>query len=280
MGTLRNTYYFLPPGMRRLARRVWYLPGDLADSLTGRRGPMVPPKGKIFIGSGDFTAAGEAIREQLVTLAGLQPSHRILDVGCGMGRVAVPLTAYLDEKGSYEGFDIVPSAIHWCRKRISSRYSQFRFTHIDLKNDLYNLRTDREAKDFVFPYGDGEFDLVFLTSVFTHMLLEDVRNYLLQIRRVLKPRGACFATFFLMNRDTEEQLRRSGKAMFTTRREHHYLFHPRVKEANVAYDEKFLFEQLVADQGFRVEQVVYGFWPGREHSAFNNYQDICVFRKV
>jgi ubiquinone/menaquinone biosynthesis C-methylase UbiE len=280
MNLLRNTYYFLPPGMRRLVRRVWYLPSDLVDSMTGRRGPMIPPKGRIFIGSGDFTEAGEAIRVQLVELAGLQPSHRVLDVGCGMGRVAVPMTAFLDEKGSYEGFDIVPSAIHWCRSRISSRYPKFRFTHIDLKNDLYNLRTEREARDFVFPYRDGEFDLVFLTSVFTHMLLEDVRNYLLQIRRVLKTGGVCFATFFIMNRETEKLLKQQGKEMFTTRKEHHYLFHPRVREANVAYDERYLLQTLIADQGFRVEQVVYGFWPGRERSAFNNYQDICVFRKI
>ena len=279
MGLLRNTYYLFPPGMRRFVRRVWYFPGDLIDSLTGRRGPMVPPRGRIFIGSGDFTATGESIRGQLVELAGLDPSHRVLDVGCGMGRVAVPLTAFLDENGSYEGFDIVPSAIRWCRKKISTRYQRFRFTHIDLKNDLYNLRTDHEAKDFVFPYGEDEFDLVLLTSVFTHMLLDDVRNYLQQIHRVLKPGGVCFATFFLMNREAEEFLRRSGKELFSNRREHHYLFHPRVKEANVAYDEEFLTGQLISGQGFRLERVVYGFWPGRERTALDNYQDICVFRK-
>ncbi len=280
MGLLRDTYYLFPPGMRRFVRRMWYLPVDLVDSVTGNRGPMVPPRGRIFIGSGDFVATGESIREQLVELAGLKPSHRVLDVGCGMGRVAVPLTAFLDENGSYEGFDIVRSAIQWCRRRISSRYPQFRFTHVDLKNDLYNLRTDRVASDFNFPYEDAEFDLVFLTSVFTHMLPDDVRNYLLQIHRVLKPGGICFATFFLMNPETEEQLKRSGKEMFTTRREHHYLFHPRVKEANVAYDEQFLTDQLISGQRFRVEQVIYGFWPGRGRTALNNYQDICVFRKT
>jgi ubiquinone/menaquinone biosynthesis C-methylase UbiE len=240
---------------------------------------MVPPRGKIFIGSGDFTATGEAIRDQLVTLAGLKPSHRVLDVGCGMGRVAVPLTAYLDEQGSYEGFDIVPSAIRWCRKKITARYSRFRFMHVDLKNDLYNLRTAREAKDFIFPYGDGEFDLVFLTSVFTHMVPGDLQNYLVQIHRVLKPGGTCFCTFFLLNREAEEWMERSGRNMFTTRLEHHALFHPRVREANVAYEEAHLLHEMIGKTGFEIREVHHGFWPGRPRSPLNNYQDICVFRK-
>ena len=279
MGILRNTYYLLPPGLRRVARRIWYLPVDLYETVTGRRGAMVPPRGRIFIGSGDFTATGEAIREQLVTLAGLKPSHRVLDVGCGMGRVAVPLTAFLDERGSYEGFDIVPSAIRWCRKKITARYPRFRFNHIDLRNELYNLRTEREASDFQFPYREGEFDLVFLTSVFTHMVPKDLQNYLVQIHRVLKTGGTCFATFFLLNHDAEEWMERSAKKMFTTRLEHHALFHPRVREANVAYEEAHLLHDMIGKAGFEIREVRYGFWPGRPRSDLNNYQDICVFRK-
>jgi ubiquinone/menaquinone biosynthesis C-methylase UbiE len=278
--TLRSTYYLLPPGMRRLARRIWFLPVDLCDSLAGKRDPMVPPKGRIFIGSGDFSATGESIREQLVSLAGLKPSDRVLDVGCGIGRVAVPLSGYLDAEGSYEGFDIVRSAIRWCRKHITSRYPGFQFTHVDLKNDLYNLKTEQEAKHFIFPYKDAEFDLVLLTSVFTHMLLEDVQNYLQQIHRVLKPGGVCFATFFLMNREAEMLIADSGQEMFATRLDHHYLFHPRVKEANVAYEEGYLLEDLLRGNGFKLEQIRYGFWPGRPRTDLNNYQDICVFSKV
>jgi ubiquinone/menaquinone biosynthesis C-methylase UbiE len=279
MKILRNAYYMLPPGMRRMARRIWYLPLDLYESVSGQRDPMVPPKGRIFIGSGDFLSTGETIREQLVTLAGLKPGHRVLDVGCGMGRVAVPLTSFLDEQGSYEGFDIVPSAIRWCTRKITSRHPRFRFTHINLRNDLYNLRTDREAKSFVFPYRDDEFDLVFLTSVFTHMVLEDVRNYMQQIHRVLKPGGVCLATFFLMNNEAESLMAASGKKMFTTKLDHHYLFHPRVKAANVAYEEAYLAEELLAGTGLILEQVRYGFWPGRPRTELNNYQDICLFSK-
>lgn len=279
MNFLRNTYYFLPPVVRRISRRIWYLPLDAIESITGARGSMVPPRGRIFIGSGDFVKAGEAIKEQLLDLGGLQPGSRVLDVGCGIGRVAVPLTSYLDDQGSYEGFDIVKSAITWCTRKIHSRFPNFRFTHVDLKNDLYNLGTDREARDFVFPYEDGEFDLVFLTSVFTHMVLADVENYLEQIHRVLKPGGSCFATFFLINEEAKTLKKQNGKFMFSTELEHHYLFHARVKEANVAYDEDHLVQKMIVPKGFQMEQVLYGFWPGRTKSDLSNFQDICVFRK-
>ena len=99
MSLLRNTYYFLPPGMRRLVRRVWYLPSDLVDSMSGRRGPMIPPKGRIFIGSGDFADAGEAIRVQLVELAGLKPAtveEAMVIKGIGPAKAETILPAFLE----------------------------------------------------------------------------------------------------------------------------------------------------------------------------------------
>ena len=280
MNLFRRLYYALPPVVRRISRRIFYLPVDLYETLSGKRGSMIPPRGRIFIGSGDFIRTGGSIRDQLVELAGLQPHNRVLDVGCGIGRVAVPLTSYLDNQGSYEGIDIVKSAITWCRKKISSPHPRFRFTHIDLRNDLYNLRTDSEAKDFIFPYGDSDFDLVFLTSVFTHMVLADVENYLAQIHRVLKPGGVCFATFFIMNREAREFMRKSGKELFGTRLDNHYLFHAKVKEANVAFDEDYLTRHMIGSKGFKLDQIHYGFWSGRPKSDLDNFQDICVFSKT
>ena len=45
--------------------------------------------------------------ESLYSTAQLSPDHRVLDIGCGTGRMAIPLTSFLSKKGSYEGFDIV-----------------------------------------------------------------------------------------------------------------------------------------------------------------------------
>jgi hypothetical protein len=56
---LRNIYYLMSPGMRLMARRAWYFPSDLWNSVSGKRHKYEPPKGKIFIGSGDFLKQGQ-----------------------------------------------------------------------------------------------------------------------------------------------------------------------------------------------------------------------------
>ena len=78
---LRKLYYFLPPAWRFLARRLYYLPVDLYEGWSGRRDALTPPRGLIYTGSGDFRAQGEKMRNDLIELAGLQPHHRVLDVG-------------------------------------------------------------------------------------------------------------------------------------------------------------------------------------------------------
>ena len=83
---------------------------------------------------------------------GLKPDERVLDAGCGIGRIAVPLTEYLDESGGYEGFDIAPEGIAWCRENITPRYPNFRFQVADIYNKSYNPEGSQKADEYEFPY--------------------------------------------------------------------------------------------------------------------------------
>lgn len=276
--TARQLYYALSPRMRLLARRLFYLPIDLVEGISGRRDALTPPRGMIFVGSGDFKAQGQIMLGQLVKLAGLQPHEQVLDVGSGIGRVAVPLTQYLNREGSYEGIDIVREGVDWCRRKISSEHPNFRFTHIDLKNDLYNLSTEQEAKGFVFPYTDNRFDVVFLFSVFTHMMPEDTANYLQQIARVLKPGGRCLATFFILTEDSKSGMMRYTGLKFVHQHGHYALLDPAVKEANIAFEEAWLQEKVAA-AGLQIERNFPGYWPGREKNQCEGFQDMLLLRK-
>jgi len=274
---IRKLYYLLPPSLRLVARRLYYFPLDMWESLTGKRNPLVPPRGLIFTGPGDFLSTGERFLRYFVRYGNLQPHHRVLDIGSGIGRMAVPLTGYLT-RGSYEGFDIVPQGIRWCQQNISRRFPNFRFTHIHLQNDLYTSQ-GQSSLSFIFPYEKDDFDFVLLTSVFTHMLPEEVIHYMKEIHRVLKEGGRCLATFFILNEESTQLLKNNRHFCFPYDHGYYRLMDNKVKHANVAYEENFMRKNLAEDNGFSVVHVLYGRWCGRPEEKSVDFQDIVVFEK-
>jgi cyclopropane fatty-acyl-phospholipid synthase-like methyltransferase len=255
-------------------RRLWYLPYDLIHAGE-RRAKLLPPKGRIYTGSGNFLEVGRQYLTYFKEYAGLRPEHHILDVGSGIGRMAVALTGYLNADARYDGFDVVPGGVHWCRKQISSAYPNFHFTHVDLSNDLYTASGQR-ATEFTFPYASASYDCAIVISVFTHMTADEVGRYLDELYRTLKPGGVVFATFFILNKISRESMRRQ-EFRFDHPSDRYYLMHPTVTSANVAYDEDYLLKACT-DAGFEIERLLYGKWSGRSLDVLD-FQDVVVLRK-
>ena len=239
---------------------------------------MIPPKSMIFVGDGDFEQIGQEFKNYFINLANLQPDDRVLDVGCGIGRMAIPLTSYLSSKGEYWGFDIVAKGIYWCQRRISTKFKNFHFLHSDVYNRHYNEDGKLQVRDFRFPFDDEFFDFIFLVSVFTHMLPSDVDSYMGEIARVLKAEGKCLITFFLLN-EGSESLIRAGRSRYDFRykRGDYSLNDENCPEAAVAYDEEFV-KRLFEKHGLRLIQPIhYGYWCKRD--AFLSHQDIIIAAK-
>lgn len=275
---LRSLYYSISPKSRFLVRKIYYFPIDFLNSITKPKDKNVPNKGDIFIGGGDFSEQGNHLFNILKQYASLKPEYAVLDVGCGIGRVAVPLTKYLSHVGKYEGFDVVKKGIVWCQNHIAKDFQNFKFQYIPLNNDLYHL-TEKKAESFMFPYEDNTFDTVFLFSVFTHMQPLEVQNYLKEISRVLKPNGRCLSTFFLYDETIENKISQKSKSFsFPYNKGNYRLMNEKVPSANIAFSE-FYLNSMIEESQLKIENKIYGRWANREAGDLCDFQDILVFSK-
>ncbi|WP_255396647.1 class I SAM-dependent methyltransferase [Mycobacterium sp. E3198] len=226
-------------------------------------------------GPAAYKAIGNQFLGYLVDLCGLQPGDAVLDAGCGSGRMALPLTGYLNREGRYAGFDVSRSAIAWCTENISGSHPNFDFALVDVQNGAYNPAGKYKSSDFRFPYPDGSFDVVLLASLFTHMLPSDVKHYLHEIVRVLKPGGRSLNTFFLLNEESSALIK-EGKSPFSFEHEMpgYRTTHVGNPEAAIAYPEAFV-RWLYGECGLELrEPLLYGNWSGRTDGTSG--QDVVI----
>jgi hypothetical protein len=98
---------------------------------------------------------------------GLRPDDFLIDVGCGSGRLAGPLSAYL--RGKYSSFDLVEDLVKYARRSVNR--PDWRFEAID---------------HISIPEPDGCADMVCFFSVLSHLLHEHSYWYLEEAKRVLE----------------------------------------------------------------------------------------------
>lgn len=123
----------------------------------------------------EFEAYGLMERD-LVIASGLPRNGLLVDVGCGSGRLAGPLSSCHD--GGYLGTDIVPDLLDYARDLVERPDWRFEL-----------------VSGLTIPAGDDEADMVCFFSVFTHLLHEESYSYLAEARRVLRPGGKIVFSF-------------------------------------------------------------------------------------
>ena len=231
-----------------------------------------------------YISVGAHFRRLLEQHVPLRPDMRVLEMVSAIGRISLQFTNILSESGSFTGIDIMPAQVAWCNGHIAARYPWFRFLAADIYNAEYNPGGTIKASSYRFPFADNELDLVVLTSVFTHMLRQDVAHYLSEIFRVLKPGGWCFSTFFAYG---EQELPRvcTGDANpvfgFPIYRHNGKILavcaSAECIEEAVAYERGFL-RGLFDEAGLVVNSELAGNWLKRDEVC-HSYQDVIIAQR-
>jgi SAM-dependent methyltransferase len=262
---------------KSLARRLRWAVPDLLDGARGEA--LTPPRGLAFVGGGDFERTGREFLGYFTELGGLRPGHDVLDVGCGVGRMAVPLLTYLEEDGSYAGFDVGREMVRWCQKRITARRADFKFTWAPVYNRKYNPFGTTSGAEYRFPYPDDSFDFVFATSLFTHLMLPDASHYLREIKRVLRPTGKCLLTFFILRPEALAEID-AGRVSLDFRHpiDGGRTIDPREPEAATGFELPTL-ETMFTEAGLTIETPIrYGRWANAPEGLAG--QDIVVAERA
>lgn len=141
---------------------------SLIDSLDVEAAMRLAP-------GGEFEAIG-ILERQLLIQYGLKRDGYLIDVGCGSGRLALPVSQYLS--GRYLGIDIIPELVDYARRLVPRPDWRFAVT-----------------TGSTIPEKDGEADMVCFFSVFTHVQHELAYIYLQEAKRVLKRGGRIVFSF-------------------------------------------------------------------------------------
>lgn len=125
-------------------------------------------------------------------------NKRILDWGCGPGRIIRHLPSVINNGCSFYGTDYNEQSIAWCSKHI---------------HEVHFNTNQLEAK---LPYENDFFDVIYGISIFTHLSESMHYNWFNELYRILKTGGILFLTtqganFLVKLNQTEKKNFQSGK---------------------------------------------------------------------
>lgn len=236
-----------------------------------------------MVGGGYPMPVAAHFMDILATQAGLGSGDRVLDIGCGCGRLAAAFTQHIGPHGLYCGVDIIAGLVDFANRHITPRYPTFTFLTLDRSNPGYDQwrhdGTSRTIATLEAACEPGSMTLVVATSLFTHLDTAMAREALAAAARALAPDGRALISLFLLDAGTRALINR-GAAAFRFEHPHTpgVFVHDKANPTGALAFEHDHFIDLLTEAGLYVERLLCGNWPGRRHHVSG--QDILVVRKV
>ena len=167
--------------------REHYSPTNLTNRIKSEFTTITPEGHTLTVAQlaplDQFHTRGILATAELAADAGLEPSTRVLDLGCGIGGPARYLAATFG--CMVTGVDLSPGFIDAA-------------TYLTARSGLSDRVTFQVGDALHLPFGEAAFDAVFLQHV--AMNIEDRTALFAEVRRVVTP-GGRFVTYDLVLRD-------------------------------------------------------------------------------
>ena len=221
-------------------------------------------------GGRKFVRSAQQLIDRLPPDVALDGAH-ILDLGCSCGRLAHALRCRLGA-GRYRGLDIDRVTIEWARRHVQAADPRFEFDLADIHSDVYNPQATTSAADYLFPFPDRSFDTIVAYSLFTHLLEDELRNYLRNALRCLRPEGRFVFSCFVVDADSGGSFFGGAKKSGNT-----YLYNADSPRKATAFDGAFV-ENCLRQAGFGGFELFKGDWR-RANRQSGSDQDLFVCRR-
>jgi SAM-dependent methyltransferase len=239
-----------------------------------------------WVGGSDPETIGDASYRTLKKYIELNDNSKLLDFGCGIGRVALSVIKHTPNISCIIGLDIVPQFVDFCRENISTAFPQARFQRVKGRNDHYDkyiaaAPVKSVHEDEALSTLSASFTGAYAFSVFTHVDIGDFGSLLQSLLDYLKPGGELLFTAFLLTPFSRNAIdaktasiafgdcgyESNGRIFIGNRRD---------RLAFVAYDLSSV-EQVAYEAGLTITHVDYGSWTGASFSS--SLQDVIVCRR-
>ena len=262
--------------IKRAATSARMRTADAVDKVLRREDRYMPPRRMRGLGGeGDYKEVGHEFLSHLVSLGRLAPHERVIDIGCGPGRLAHELEGFLGPAASYTGIDPNAECVDWLAEAYRYRLD-FEFQHVDLRNGLYNPEGAVDPATWRFPFEDATHDAVTMFSVMTHVLPDAVERYFHEARRVLIPGGWILTTMFLLDPAARAAID-DGSAIIPFQPDDGRVAYvdADLPEQAIAYDQEWVLDRI-SEAGFATVGIRHGTWTPRDSGRA--FQDIVVAR--
>lgn len=223
----------------------------------------------------EYVMVGERYGTYIKMLLDLKHSDRVLDIGCGCGRITRTLWNYIKPPGEYVGYDCHMLLLGWCKANFVTK-TNFSFDLFDIHNVTYNPRGKVQLKDFELPYPDGYFNKAFSISIFTH-IIPPYDDYPEKIARVIAKGGLFMPSFFFQENEPDfpqeetqnrKNFKDTGKGYWTLNFDQH--------ESGICVKKSDTIA-LFKKAGFKLLDNRWGGWSGKRDHLEN--QDFLILEK-